>query len=198
MYAVSGFLRLFARFPMLGGLFGLIVTLGVGRIGLASWTELQTMPDTPPQVSLAQASHLVSSGGETWVDIERVRWDCQNTVYSRIGGSLSTEVLFTDETGSILGVAKFGGAEQCTDLQPTRLKGILSPMSDRFYQRMPERGFHITPYSKATVRVHLCAYCGRNNSIGALICSMVLAPLGLLMYPLSLALRRSYRKKGLL
>ena len=188
-------LELLARFPRLAGLFGLVVAIAFGYLGIASWTALQEMPDAPPKVSLAQAVSLVSSGAEAWVDLDRVTWGCENIVH---GDADRTEVIFTDEVGSILGVALFSGSDHlcCAELADTHLTGILTQMGDGFLQRMPARGFDLARYDGVVARLHLCSFCGRGNSTGLVIISAVMVLVGLSLYPLCLFLRKRYMEKG--
>ena len=193
-----GLIHLFARFPVLGGLFGLLAAGLFGFAGLVHWNELQDLPESPEVLSLSDAVHRVDSGEEVWVELEWVRWDCDNIVYSGAGSDAETDVIFTDEYGSILGVAEFSSRLTCEDLGGGTVDGMLRPMSGGFYKRIPKRGFDLTDYGNADVRLYLCTYCGRENSMLAVICGAIFVPLGLMMYPLCLSLRRHYQRRGML
>jgi hypothetical protein len=195
-------LRLFARYPVLGGVFGLVIAVAFGFLGVSSWFDLQKMPDQPVAMTLEQA---VSATGNTeediWVSLEKVNWDCRNVVYSDLGdNSMRTEVIFTNDDRSIFGVALFSDSKRmnCEDLSDVNVTGTLSRMGDGFYERMPARGFDLDNYRNVTTRLNLCNFCGRGNSSLGVLCGAVMVPLGLLMYPLCLAMKRNYEKKGLM
>jgi hypothetical protein len=194
--------KLLARFPKLGGLFGLLFALAFGYTGFASWEMMQRMPRTPERLSLSEAASRASSGEDLWVEIASVKWDCRNVVYTRLldQRTTDTEVIFTDERAAVLGVALFRESRRlsCEDLPDTNVTGVLSRMGDTFYERMPKRGFDIAEYENAATRVRLCTFCGRPNSVGLVILAVIFVPLGLSMYPICLAMRKQYRDKGLL
>lgn len=193
-----GLIKLFTRFPKLGGLFGMLVAGVFGLSGIVQWNDLQSMPESPEALSLSDAIRRVNAEADVWVEIEWVEWDCHNIVHSGAGSDAETEVIFTNESGSVLGVAEFSSRLTCEDLVESTVVGVLSSMTDGFYKRLPERGFDLANYGRADTRVYLCTYCGRGNSMLAVICSAVFVPLGLMMYPLCLNLRKHYEKKGLL
>lgn len=201
MVAIPGLLQLFAQYPKLGGLFGLVAAVAFAYLGFVNWNEVQKMPEAPINVSVTQAAALVNSGESAWVILQHIQWDCENIVHSYVSRrSYRTEILFTDETNSVLGVALFSRSKRlsCAELTDTELTGVLSRIEDRFYERMPARGFNLTRYNGTTMRVHLCTFCGRDNSTLGVICGLVMAPLGLSMYPLCLSLRKHYLAKGIL
>jgi hypothetical protein len=193
-----GLIQLFARFPKLGGVFGLLAAGAFGFAGILNWNELQTMPQRPEALSLSDAIHRVNTEEDIWVEIEWVEWDCSNIVYSGAGSDADAEVIFTNEAHSVLGVAKFSNRQTCEDLAEGTAVGVLRRMSESFYERLPQRGFDLAGYVNVDSRVHLCTYCGRGNSMLGVICSATFVPLGLMMYPLCLSLRKHYQRKGLL
>lgn len=193
-----GLIQLFARFPKLGGVLGLLVAGAFGFLGIVNWNELQTMPERPESLSLSDAIHRVNAEEDIWVEIEWVEWDCSNIVYSGTGSDAETEVIFTNESHSILGVAEFSRRLTCEDIVGSKAVGVLRPMTEGFYERLPKRGFDLADYGKnVDTRLFLCTYCGRGNSLLGVICATVFVPLGLLMYPLCLISRKDLEKKGL-
>jgi hypothetical protein len=200
MLFVTEFLSIFARFPKLGGLFGLIVATLFGILGVSSWQAYLNMPDTPKRISLAQAPSMLETEDEIWVEIDRVFWDCGNIVHTKSDTHYRTEIVFTDSARSILGLALFSKTKplSCEDIQSQTASGTLRLMSDGVLKRMPERGFDLGGYHSFTSVVSLCTFCGRGNSLYLAIISVVMVPLGFIMYPLSIRLRRAYQKKGLL
>jgi hypothetical protein len=195
---VAALIEVLARFPKLGGAFGLLAAVAFGFLGITSWHELQEMPETPEQLTLSAAIARVTSGEEIWVEVEQVEWDCQNIVYSGSGSDTDTEIVFTDEPRSVLGVAQFERRLTYEEIAENPTVGVLRSMSDGFYERLPNRGFDLTEYENVDARLYLCTYCGRGNSTLGVICGVVLVPLGLLMYPLCLIMRKQYEKKGML
>lgn len=181
--------NLFARHPRLGGLFGLVMAFFFGFLGVSSWQEMQTMPQEPQQLALAEAVATVQSTRENlWVSIDDGLWDCANMV--REGDR--TSVIFTDQARSVLGLAVFSGSRDltCDDLSGVAATGVLRILGDGEYQRLAVRGFSLSDYRGASARVGLCTFCGRGNSQGLLIISAIMAVLGLAMYPISLRLHR--------
>lgn len=181
--------NLFARYPRLGGLFGLAMAALFGYLGISSWQAMQTMPQEPQQLSLSEAVAAIQSSGEDlWVSIDDGWWDCGNMV--REGDR--TTVIFTDQTQSVLGLAVFSGSRDmtCDDLSGAPATGVLRILGEREVERLDDRGFDLAGYEGASARVGLCTFCGRGNSLGLVILSAVLAVLGLAMYPMLLRLNR--------
>lgn len=197
---MSELIFLFARFPKLGGLFGLITSVGFGILGVSSWQSYQRMPETILQLTLDEAVTAVSSGEEIWVEISNVVWDCQNIIHTDMNQGFRTEIVFTDATNSILGKALFSEPNMltCEEIEGRKAMGVLSLMSEGVFERMPERGFHLKNYEGAKVAVSLCEFCGPGNSYLGIICGAIMVPLGLCLYPLSLSLRKNYKNKGIL
>lgn len=192
MYALTQpLINLFASHPRLGGLFGLVIALLFGFLGISSWQDMQSMPQEPLRLSLAEASALVRASGEDqWVTLEKVSWDCANIVQH----DNRARALFSDESETVLGVATLslpqGSHLTCASLSPYEVTGILSPMSQGTYDRLDDTGFSLSGYDDASVRVALCTFCGRGNSRIGVVLAVILVPLGLAMYPMSLYLRR--------
>lgn len=186
---IEPLLSLFIDHPRLGGLFGLVVAILFGYLGVSSWQAVQTMPQEPEQLALAEAVAAVQSGRENlWVSISDARWDCGNVV--REGDR--TTVMFTDETQSVLGLAVFSGSQDmtCDDLSNAAATGVLRILGDREVERLDDRGFDLAGYEGASARVGLCTFCARGNSLGLVIVSAVMVVLGLAMYPMFLHLHR--------
>jgi hypothetical protein len=122
MHALTGiFTRFCIRYPLLGGIFGLLMAVMFGFLGFSSWQEMQTMPQEPLRLSLAEAIAAVEAAGEDrWVTINAVAWDCDNIVPT---DSSRARALFSDEAGTVLGVASLsrpsGWDLACADLGPT-------------------------------------------------------------------------------
>jgi len=184
-------LLLFARFPKVGGVFGLLAAAAFGFLGFSSWQDLQTMPEYPETLTLSEAILRLDEAEDIWVELERVEWDCDNIV----GGD---DVVFTDASRSVLGVAKYSDPVSCSNLADGAVVGVLRPMFDGVYERLPDRGFDLTDYADADTRLSLCTYCGRGNSKLGVIIGAIFVPLGLSLYPLCLYLRKDFVKKGLL
>ena len=178
----------------------MVGAIAFGYLGISSWNAVQKMPEKPLFTSLDQIVNLTNTDEDLWVEIEKVNWDCQNIVYSNVGSDVRTEVIFTEETTSILGIALFSKSKglSCSELSETNVIGILSKMTEGFYNRMFERGFNLANYKDAEVRLHLCTFCGRSNSYGLVIVSVIFVPLGLAMYPLCLRMRKKYENGVLL
>lgn len=167
---------------------------------ILSLIDLQNMPDNPERVTLSQAVERLMDNDRIWVEISRIKWDCENVVYNEIEDTVRTSVVFTDETNSVLGIADFSGLEKvsCEGLSNTNAVGILSSMEEEYYQRLPARGFNLLDYQNSKNQMYLCAFCGKRNSRGLVIVGSLMAIIGLSMDPLSLKARRDYQKKGLL
>jgi predicted outer membrane lipoprotein len=191
----GGLLLLFARFPWLGGVFGLLLAAAFGFLGVSSWHDLQTMPERPEVLTLADAALRVNAGEFLWVELEDIEWDCSNIVQSGGGSEARTEVVFTDESHNVLGVATFSDRLACEDIVAGTAAGILRRMSDGVYERLSPRGFDLAGYADVEARVSLCAFCGRRNSLLGVILAAIFVPIGLLMYPLCLYMRKDARKK---
>ena len=197
-HLVHGALLLFARFPKVGGVFGLLVAAAFGFLGFSSWQDLQTMPEVPETLTLSEVILKLEEAEDVWVELEWVEWDCDNIVSSGGGSDDRTDVIFTDESHQILGRAIFSSQVTCADLPDGAVEGVLRRMSEGVYERLPERGFDLADYADAETRLSLCTYCGRDNSMLAVILGAIFVPLGLSLYPLCLYLRKDFRKKGLL
>lgn len=178
------------RFPLLGGVIGLVSAAMFGYLGVTSWQELQTMPEEPLRLSLAEAVAAVHSGQEPWVKIERLTWDCDNFV--KEGDQFA--VIFTDEERSLLGLATISTSRAlnltCSGLGSANVTGVLRLMGDGVYERLDDRGFDLSSYGGATAQVNLCTTCGPSNSRFGVILAAIMVPIGLLMYPLLLYLKR--------
>jgi len=197
-HLVHGALLLFARFPKVGGVFGLLVAAAFGFLGFSSWQDLQTMPEVPETLTLSEAVLKLEETEDIWVELESVEWDCGNIISSGGGSDDRTDVIFTDESHQVLGRASFSSRVTCAELADGTVEGVLRRMSGGVYERLPERGFDLTRYIDADVRLSLCTYCGRGNSMLGMILGVIFVPLGLSLYPLCLYLRKDFRKKGLL
>jgi hypothetical protein len=195
---IQGLIILFARHPKLGGLFGLITAIVFGILGLSAWSDARKMPDLPIHTTINQIATTIKTNSEVWVEIERVKWDCTNIVYTDAGTSMKTEVIFTDDSTSILGVALFSGDKQlsCGELNDRNVKGTVSIMMDGFYNRMAGRGFQLANYENSTIRLNLCTFCSRSNSLLLMIISFFMVLLGITVYPLSKYLRKRYPEVG--
>ncbi len=194
MQLIHPLIELFAAFPKLAGLFGLGIAILFGIGGVANWNELQQIPEEPVQMSLADVPTALLSQNRIWAELSEVTWDCSNSIYDKSADR--TEVVFTDQARSILGVALYGGKLSCNNMQGKTTGGVVSRMEDSFYTRLPGRGFDLSNYSEATVRLYLCTFCGRGNAIGLIVLSAIFVPLGLCMYPLALKLRADRDKKA--
>ena len=116
----------FARYPRVGGIFGLVIALAFGYLGFTTWQELQTMPQEPLALSLADATAAVrSSGQDQWVALDAVVWDCINIVQE----GDRTSAIFTDQGRSVLGLATFSGSGEltCDDLSSASASEIAPP-----------------------------------------------------------------------
>ena len=191
-------IEILTRFPKLGGLFGLLVAVAFGFLGIVHWNELQNMPASPERLALSEAVDRLRAGTDLWVEIEWVAWDCDNLVHTGSGSDADTEIVFTDETRSVLGVAEWSARLTCEEIQDHIAAGVLRAMSDGLYECLPGRGFDLAGYENADARLYLCTFCGRENSMVLVICAAVFVPLGLLMYPMCRIARRHYQRKGLL
>ena len=197
-HLVHGALLLFARFPKAGGIFGLLSAAAFGFLGFSRWQELQTMPQYPERLSLSEAILWLDEVEDIWVELQWVEWDCDNIVSSGGGSDDRTDVIFTDESHSVLGRASFSYRVTCEDLPDGAVDGMLRRMSEGVYERLPERGFDLADHADADTRLSLCTYCGRGNSALGVILGAIFVPLGLAIYPLCLYLRREFTRKGLL
>ena len=196
----EAFILLFARFPILGGLFGFIFAAAFSVTGIASWLDLQASSSAPLQLPLQQALTNLAQRDYLWVDLVDVRWDCRNIISSQVGSEVRTEILFTDAKQTVFGIAQFseGTALNCTQIQGKRPVGFLRLMTPTFLQRLPQRGFNLVTYAQIPNRVTLCTFCSRSNSILLVILSLIFVPMGLCMYPLCKRLQQHYRTKGIL
>ncbi len=193
MHLVHPLIELFAAFPRLAGLFGLGIAILFGIGGVATWIELQQMPEQPVQMSLADVPAALVSQNKVWTELSEITWDCSNSVYDKSVDR--TQVVFTDQGRSIFGVATFSDKLTCSDVQGKPAKGIVSRMDDSFYTRLPGRGFDLSAYAGATTKLELCDFCGRGNSILGIVLCAIFVPLGLCMYPLALKLRADRDKR---
>jgi hypothetical protein len=186
MYALTQpLVSLLVRHPRLGGVFGLVMALFFGYLGISSWQAMQTMPQEPQQLTLAEAvSSVQSTSEDLWVSIDDGLWDCGNIVHE----GDRTSVIFTDQAQSVLGLAVFSGSRDltCDDLRSLAATGVLRILGDGEYQRLAARGFDLSGYGSANTRVGLCTFCGRGNSQGLVIMSAILLVSGLALYPICL------------
>lgn len=198
MHALTSlFTRLCTRYPLLGGIFGLVMAVMFGFLGFSSWQEMKTMPQEPLRLSPAEAIAAVEATGEDqWVTIEAVVWDCDNIVPM---DSSRARALFTDEAGTVLGVATVsrprGSDVICSDLGPYEINGVVRPLSQGEYDRLDDTGFDLTRYGNATQQVALCTLCGPGNAQILLILSAILVLGGLALYPMCLHLRREQQAR---
>ncbi|MGD9406109.1 MAG: hypothetical protein PVH95_13265 [Anaerolineae bacterium] len=197
-HLVHGALLLFARFPKVGGVFGLLVAAAFGFLGFSNWQDLQTMPEVPETLTLSEAVLRLEEAEDIWVELESVEWDCDNIVSSGGGSDARTNAIFTDEPHSVLGLATFSSRVSCAELPDGAVEGVLRRMSEGVYERLPGRGFDLAEYADANTRLSLCTFCGRGNSMLGVILGAIFVPPGLSLYPLCLYLREDFRKKGLL
>jgi len=195
---IQGLFLLFAKHPKLAGLFGLIVAIVFGILGLSAWNGAQKMPSTPTHITLNQIAATIKPNEEVWVEIDKVKWDCTNIVYTYSGIDLKTEAVFTDDTNSILGVAHFSLDQKpsCGDLNEINVKGTLLPMTDIFYSQMAGRGFQLAKYKNSAIRINLSTFGGPGNSQLLIFISLVMVLLGLALYPLCLYLKNRYPEVG--
>jgi hypothetical protein len=179
-------LLLFMRFPLLGGLFGLVFSAAFSITGIMSWYDLQSLPPAPLPMTLQQATATLQHRDFVWVDLTDVQWDCANIVSRQVGNSVRTEIFFTNTPQTILGVAEFSAtsAYTCTQIQGKQAVGFLQVATPTFLQRLPSRGFNLSPYTHIVKHVTLCTFCSRTNSLMLVVLSIVFVPLGLSMYPL--------------
>ena len=181
-------LALFARYPLLGGVFGLVLASVFGYVGLAASRDLRAMPQEPRRLSLAQAvAAMQSSGQDQWVAIDDVVWDCDNIVQE----GDRTAVIFADEARSVLGLATFTTRDlDCYGLELKDATGILRPLGDGEYAHLTSRGFDLSGYGSAAAKIALCTFCGRSNSSAFVVMAAIVVFLGLTMYPMSLWLQK--------
>jgi len=197
-HLTHGVMLFFARYPIAGGVFGLLAAAAFGFLGVSSWLDLQEMPETPEALTLPEAILRLDEADDIWVALEGAVWDCGNIVHTQVGSGDRTYAVFTDESRSVLGLATFSDRLTCAELGDSAAVGMLGPMSDGVYQRLPERGFDLSDYAEADTRLSLFTFCGRGNSTLGVILGAIFVPMGLLMYPLCLYLKRDFEKKGLI
>ncbi|HLY29141.1 MAG TPA: hypothetical protein VKQ72_22540 [Aggregatilineales bacterium] len=196
-HSTRGLIELFARFPKLGGLIGLLIAGAFGVLGVGSWQQLREMPDQPALLTLSDAAEQLHTHEQVWVQLSGVEWDCGNLVdETLLDGSHRTEVIFWDQASAVWGVALFSGQVRCRDLNSSKASGILTQMEAGFFDRLSQRGFDLTRYQGEKVRLNLCTFCGPANSTLGVVIGIIFVPIGLAMYPMCKGLQRYYRNKN--
>ena len=154
------------------------------------------MPEKPEPLSLQQAATRTNAGENLWVTLDKVKWDCQNMAVSQTLNSVRTDILFTDDSGSVLGDAQFSDKQICSELPASNVSGKLYQMYDSTYNLLPKKGFNLDAYKGATARMELCTFCGRSNSMLGVYFCMAMIVFGLSMYPMFWLRNHNQTKKA--
>lgn len=175
--------RLFARYPLLGGLFGLLVASIAAGLLPAMWRDYQRYPDQPRRLDIAAAVEL--AGDDEWVTITGATVRCDDAV-------TEDDRVYTPLVGPGRIVIAYD-KDLCRGGPPREVTGTIAPMSASLEQDINERGLTTRVGSRPPLA--LATYGGKDNERMGLIVLPILIALGLAMYPaLLLQQRRASRR----
>ena len=171
----------FTRFPRAALLFGLIIAVIFGFLGITSALTSAKLPASPRSLTMAQVAALpvADAGRQEWVTITDAVFDC-----SSLRPLDQTQVLLTDVSRTTLIVATYSGKISCSKTKEIGATGFLSRMNAARFQRFLElKQFDLFGYGSVENYFDLCGFCGRSNSEGLVALSAVLAVSALVLYP---------------
>ena len=131
-----------------------------------------------------------------YVTIEDGEWDC-DTIRQVEGYSSTeadrrtirtTEVFLTNESGSVVLLAKMSGEMDCDELKTTEISGYLTQMSSETKQDLTNDA-RLARFFDATDFLEICGYCGQTNSLIGTLFGIAFAIGGLALIALGIKAR---------
>jgi hypothetical protein len=151
----------------------IVASLGI-FIFITFYSELQEIPIEPERMSIENINPEILHQDRLWVRIRDGTWDCNNMAYSE--SNTYAVLLNKDETFFI--VASFDEEKTCEELGRTEPAGSLSKFVDREFL-YTSNFVNFSKYGANVSFLHLCAYCGRENSKLGAVMGIVFMVLGL-------------------
>lgn len=156
----------------------ILTILGFGYLGFFSWRQLQSFPPEPQPMTLREASH-VAEQGRAWVIVEDIQWNCDHMYYSQVNRNTWTDIVFTDNSSELWGLAIFDREKTCDEIKAEAGIGVLDVASTKKRNDLIANGFAVSEYERNGVFLSLCTYCGRENSRLGVIVSSILILIGI-------------------
>lgn len=170
--------------PRLAGLFGFVIALAFGALGVSSLIESRQLPNAPTAVTMAQFAEALKTQDPYWAIISNPQWDCSTLVHTKVGEDTHTEVFVRDPKNSVALLVTYIEPMECADLNQSQAVGVGRLMSEKYIQNLEQEG-RLAPFRDYHTLAYLCTTCGKQNSIWLLVLSAIFVVIGLaMMYPL--------------
>ena len=173
-------IHLFANFPKLAGVLGLLISLLFGSLGIHWWTEYQTFPDSPENILLSKLPPKILGGKSYWVSISDAKVDCASLIYNTF--TKNSEVNYVDDKRSMVIMATYANKPSCAEIEKPPLVGTIEQITEKRYTFLSSNNPTWQAYRREQI-FNFCAYCGRPNSLIGVVVSIVLTTLGLSYHP---------------
>jgi hypothetical protein len=182
---VGNHLTLFLlQHPRLAGLFGFVIALAFGALGVSSLIESRQLPDAPTVVTMAQFADALKTQDPYWAIIPNPQWDCSTLVHTKVGEDTHTEVFVRDPKNSVALLVTYIEPMECADLNQSQAVGVVRLMSEKYVQHLEQEG-RLAPFRDYRTLAYLCTTCGKQNSTWLLVISAIFVVIGLgITYPL--------------
>jgi hypothetical protein len=167
-------------------IFGIFAILLSGFIGYLSIKELAALPSVPLHMTMTEALSKVSAKKELWVILDDIQWDCTRVYYYERDKTTDTYITFTDKNKIVLGLALFGGKQDCKVVVQKEIAGVLAVSvlkeDTRLYGSLLENGFDVASHKQNGTLLSFCTYCGRSNSLTGVFLSITFLVMGILLF----------------
>ena len=165
----------FVENPWIMGVLGLALAVAMVPLFFSALEDYRSFPDAPIETTSTKAFALALEGGEHWVTLTDVLWQCRNTLQE------GKVVVLRAGRGRMF-VVELGSSNRCEDLSSGPMTGVLDVSSDRRRRFLVEReGLRIEPADEPLLL--LCTYCGGDNAKLGIFMAPAFMLLGLGMYP---------------
>ena len=167
-------------------IWGVFAILLSGFIGYLSVKELIALPREPIHMTMEEAISKVSDKKELWVILDDIQWDCAHVYYFERDKTTDTYIIFTDKSKIVLGLALFGGKQDCEVVVQNKITGVLTLSSlkedTRLYGLLMENGFDVALHKNNGTLLSFCTYCGRSNSLTGIFLSIIFFGMGIFLF----------------
>ena len=172
------------RNPWILGLVGLAVAAAMVPLFFMALDEYRSSTSDPVLTTFQEAAAIAEGGGETWVTLTNVAWDCGQTIQE------GKVVILSTQTGRRF-VAELASGTSCSDASQGAMTGVLKTLRQKRREWLVgNAGLQLSPSDEPALM--LCTYCGGDNAKLGLFLAPTLSVLGLAMYPIGRAARRHY------
>lgn len=183
------------RFPKIALGVGVLFALLFGVMGVSSFLEMQKIGDAPERVTLAALAVDLNEKERSWVIVEDGIFNCESLHYEQVGSSEHTEIFVANGDASILMLVTYSGRLPCAELTQAALQGVAYRMSDKHASLLVDSG-RLNAMTARSDLLELCSICGKSNSWGLVVLSLILGLASLSLYPLALWGRKRQIKKS--